>query len=267
MLTLDVNIATHRREGIERVAAMKLPRVEGVRYVVSWQLPDGDLPVGLLRDDVDVYRLDLPGVSRNRNNALDHSTADLCLLADDDLLYTPQQLKEVIATFERNPDTVLAAFRYDPPGRKPYPDTVTDISRGFPKSHGGVTTIELAFRRRIVVGAGVRFCELAGPGAPVLQAAEDELFLEAVKRKRLRCVYYPFTVCRHCGGMPTGARPLSAGAVKAGGAVIAVTHPWTAALRIPLWAWRRWRRGQFPLLPGIAHLTHGAIYAWLHRLP
>ncbi|MDE6489849.1 MAG: glycosyltransferase [Muribaculaceae bacterium] len=262
-----MNIATFRRDGIRRVAMMNLPRVDGVRYVVSWQLPDGDVPDQLLRDDVKVFRLSLPGVSRNRNNALDCSTADLCLLADDDLLYTPEQLKEVIATFERDPETVLAAFRYDPPSRKPYPATVTDISRGFPKNHGGVTTIEMAFRRRPVVDAGVRFCELAGPGAPVLQAAEDELFLESVRRKGLRCVYYPFTVCRHCGGLPTGARRLTAGVVKAGGAVIAVTHPWTAALRIPLWAWRRWRRGQFPLLSGMLHLTHGALYALIHRLP
>lgn len=129
-------------------------------------------------------------------------------LADDDLRYTSAQLREVIDIFGRDPDTVLAAFRYDPPGRKPYPDTVTDISRGFPKTHGGVTTIEMAFRRRAVVDAGVRFCELAGPGAPVLQAAEDELFLEAVRRRRLRCVYYPFTVCRHCGGTPTRCAPI-----------------------------------------------------------
>lgn len=49
MLTLDVNIVTHRRAGIERVAAMELPRVDGVRYVVSWAVARRRLPAALMQ--------------------------------------------------------------------------------------------------------------------------------------------------------------------------------------------------------------------------
>ena len=40
-MTLDVMIVTIGADGIKRVAAMNLPEVEEVRYIVSWQMPDG----------------------------------------------------------------------------------------------------------------------------------------------------------------------------------------------------------------------------------
>ncbi len=115
-MTLDVLISTMGYDGIKRVVAMNLPRVDNVKYIVSWQLPGDDfpgvIPQELMREDVNVYQLNSRGISLNRNNAIDNSTADICLTADDDLKYTPEQLKSVIATFENNPDVDIATFKY-----------------------------------------------------------------------------------------------------------------------------------------------------------
>ena len=114
MLTLDLIIATHSAAGIERVAAMVLPPVEGVRYVVSWQNSgDTALPDALKRDDIEVHRTDTVGLSSNRNNALDYSTGDIRLIVDDDLVFTAGQLRSVISTFESHPELDVALFRYD----------------------------------------------------------------------------------------------------------------------------------------------------------
>ena len=93
MLTLDVLIATHTPEGILRVADMNLPVVEGVRYIVSWQdHRDAEIPPALdARNDVTVDRFGQRGVSFNRNNAIELSTADVYLVADDDLRYSSSQ--------------------------------------------------------------------------------------------------------------------------------------------------------------------------------
>ena len=99
-IKLEVLISTLGRDGIERVAKMVLPRVDGVRYLVSWQKPDGDIPQSLVRPDMSVYRTSSMGISSNRNDAFDASTARLLLIADDDLIYTEEGLQSVIATME-----------------------------------------------------------------------------------------------------------------------------------------------------------------------
>lgn len=112
MTTLDILICT-LNEGINKVASVLLPQQEGVRYVVSWQ-QDGyqcDIPLALLRSDVTVVTLPGRGLSRNRNNAIAHSTADICLIADDDVAYTPDAFRAVIDTFEGNPHLDVATFR------------------------------------------------------------------------------------------------------------------------------------------------------------
>ena len=87
MLTLDIAIVTHRPEGIARVAAMNLPVIDGVRYVVSWQShEEAPVPESLVRDDVEIHRFDGRGISLNRNHAYDHCRADIVLNADDDLI-------------------------------------------------------------------------------------------------------------------------------------------------------------------------------------
>ena len=47
-MTLDVLICTCGRDGIERVAQMKLPQTDGVAYVVSWQLTDDEFDAAIL---------------------------------------------------------------------------------------------------------------------------------------------------------------------------------------------------------------------------
>ncbi len=74
--TLDLLVATHRPEGILRVAQMVLPPIAGVRYVVSWQNHhDAPEPEVLKRPDVTILRFDGVGLSANRNNALANCTA------------------------------------------------------------------------------------------------------------------------------------------------------------------------------------------------
>lgn len=52
-MKLDVAISTYQPQGLQRVADMNLPQVEGVRYVVSWQQHGGArIPEQLLRNDV-----------------------------------------------------------------------------------------------------------------------------------------------------------------------------------------------------------------------
>lgn len=257
-------IATHRREGIERVVAMELPRVEGVEYVVSWQAHDNQpLPAALeSRGDVRVVRYDGSTLSGNRNMALDSSLGDICLVADDDLRYTTAQLRAVVDTFVTHLEVDMALFRYEGTGKR-YPEVETDLEPVpgffFP------TNFEMAFRRQVGAERGLRFNPLFGPGAPYLTAGEDDMLFRRAHACGLRRRFFPVTITRH-DGPTTGQRPVTdPGVMRTTGALIHLDHPATSWLRIPLNAWRVKRAGRCCLLNALLWMAQGAVYAVSHR--
>lgn len=235
---LEVLICAYGADGIRRVAEAAHPAVEGVRYLVSWQMPDGpaDIPVELSRPDFSVHRSNTRGLSLNRNLALGLSSAPLLLIADDDLIYTRQSLEDVIRAFERNPDADLLAFRYGDAGggsRKPYPAVATDL-RSMPRGWYP-SSVELALRAKRVRGH-FRFNENFGSGREFF-CGEEELFLHDILKAGLKGRFVPLTVCRHPGPTTQGrVEPLALAKVK--GAVFVRLHPASWPLRMLLHAAR-----------------------------
>ena len=265
-LTLDVLIATHSPEGLRRVESMNLPRVGGVRYIVSWQA-HGDTPVpGYFdgRDDILIYRLDTPGVSNNRNNAIAKSSADIMLMADDDLIYTPSRLIAVVRAFEERPGMEMASFMYEGEDAKPYPAhecSLHKLPKGFFQ-----TTFEIAVRRDSRAGR-LRFSSDFGPGAQHWSVGEDTIFLLTARRMGIEARFIPTVICRH-NGPTTGLRAMTdPAALRGTGACLALEYPVTAPLRIPLKAWRGWRAGRMRLIPALWHMTAGALRATFRYTP
>lgn len=253
---MDVAIATWQPQGIRRVEAMDLPRVPGVRYVVSWQMPGPDpvIPDSLAcRDDVAVCILDRPGVSLNRNNACNHCTAEIILNSDDDLVYTADGLQAVIDTFDSNPDLDLACFRYNGAPDK-YPADACDLSHRLPKGFF-VATFEMAFRRRVL--DIVCFDPDFGPGAPIFQSGEDTKFLYDAIKAGFHCRFFPITICTH-DHPSTGDKPMSKGVAMAEGKLIRLQYPGSWILRTPLKAWRNKKKGG-SFFPALYNLFRGAL--------
>lgn len=204
---VDVLISAYRNEGLERLSEMELPQVPGVRYVVGWQNPpgekSGEIPASLRRHDVVIRRHESRGVARNRNFTLSHAVADYCLISDDDVSHTAEQLRAVAETFDRNPDTDVALFRLEP-AEKEYPDFEFDLNR--PPEGYFISECEIAFRRRRIIEAGISFNELFGQNAPVLGAGEGDIFLYQAMHDGMTCRYYPLTAGIHTGGPTTGIR-------------------------------------------------------------
>ena len=260
-MTLDVMIATFGSDGIARVGLMKLPRLDGVRYLVSWQTScQGPVPLSLLRDDVTVLRHDDSGLSRNRNYALAHSTADICLVADDDLVYNESGLVAVKRAFEAVPDTDVALFRISGDGGvKWYPDTAYHIERRMRRGHY-VSEVELAFRRKSVQGV-IMFNELMGIGAPAIGSGEGDMFLYTALCHGMSCRYFPVTIAYH-PGVSTGHRRVdTSGAVMGQGAMIYMYHRHTWPLRCAVNAVRAWLRGRSSFWTALSGMKNGALYA------
>lgn len=239
-MKLDVAIATFRPEGIGRVCAMQLPQVEGVRYVVSWQEHGGaTLPQELMRSDMKIVRFSGKGLAANRNNALDHCSAEIVLIADDDLVYTPQQLRSVIRTMDANPLVDIASFQYSG-DHKTYPADEAPITRKIPKGLT-FTSFEVAIRQRCL--NRLHYDERFGLNGTLYTIGEDDKLLLDAVRLGLNCRYFPITITSHTGPT-TGFRPVTNPRTAQGmGYLIRGWYPASWPLRVPLKAYRLHKAG------------------------
>lgn len=257
-LTLDVAISTYMPSGIQRVAAMNLPRVEGVRYIVSWQEHQNEpIPQEIAeRSDIEVYRFDNRGLSLNRNNAISKCKGDIILFADDDVKYTAHGLNFVRHTFEQNPHVDVATFKSTDNLERNYPQTITVLEKKLPKGYYACS-IEIALRR--ATAGSLRCHPELGLGAPKLQSGEDELLLHTAIKRGLHCYFFPEIICNHPA--PSTGRNPSAASLRGAGCLIALLYPSTYALRLPLKAWRVSHTSDISFMKSLLYLCQGSICA------
>lgn len=263
-MTLEILISTID-EGIYNIPAMLLEPHDGIGYLVSWQHNEGKEtapPEELKRDDVKVVELAGRGLSRNRNNCLRHATADLCLIADDDCQYTPQQLQAVIDTFEQHPEVDIAAFKYTSMNReKKYPSQSIDLAT--PPRGYYVSSIEIAFKRESLQGK-LWFNELFGIGAPLSCGEEEVLVLSAV-RHGLKCQFFPIDIVRHDNVTSSFSGVEKSGMLMARGAYTYLAHPKSFMARILLGGYRLKKRYGVGMRHGVKNMLAGVRYFKQHR--
>lgn len=260
---LSVTISTWQPTGLDRVIAMQLPEVENVEYIVSWQKHENrDIPDFLKRrDDLKVVKCDLTGLSNNRNNAIKHASGEICLIADDDIIYSRASLINIIKTFQSQPDLDLAVFKYSGQNHdKSYPLATCSIPP-IPR-HFNPCSIEMAFRRKTAtLDRALYFNAEFGLGAPTFKSGEDDMiFLRAI-RLGLKCMFFPIEITEH-RGLATGRKTITdPGILLANGAVIALTHPVTFLPRIFVNAWRIKKQQRSTFWSALIEMTKGAFRA------
>lgn len=257
---LDVLICSYGADGLRRIADGAHPAVEGVRYIVSWQIPadsedvSPDIPKELERSDFEIHKIDSKGLSKNRNHALTKGTAPVCLIADDDVDYFEDGLIALMDVFDRHPEIGVASFMYEGNDDKCYPDKPVNLDkrpRGFYTS-----SIEMAFRRETVEKTGVKFDENFGLGAR-FGSGEEDLWLHSLLKNGVNGRFFPILIARH-EGLSTGRREANNPEyVKTKGAVLRKIHPATWPLRMLTHAWRN-HRSAASSIP-----THRYIFNWL----
>lgn len=234
-MTLDVAISTYRPEGIKRVEKMLPQPQEGVRYVVSWQEhEDTPIPESLMiRDDVDVYRLELKGLSNNRNNAINHCKGDIILVADDDLVYYPGFAEKIKEAYQRYPTMDLATFKFDYLNKKIYPPKDCKLKLPFPKNYY-LSSVELTFRREKL--KDLKFKKELGLGNKWLGCGEDEFFLIEAIKEGYDCRFVNETIGIH--PLESTGDKVCPGILRGQGYVIRKIYPYSGILRIALKAKR-----------------------------
>jgi len=129
------------------------------------------------------------GLSRSRNTAIINSTAEICILADDDLIYREGYSEIVNRYFIENPTVDIITFQVEGiDGKfKDYPKESKNL--GYLGSMK-ISSVEVAFRRKSIIKAGVLFNEQFGSGSDYLMG-EENIFLFDCLKKGLKIKYIP----------------------------------------------------------------------------
>lgn len=128
------------------------------------------------------------GVGLNRNNALMRADADICLFADDDMIYEDDYVETVERAFSENPnaDVVVFNLKEKVPTRK----LITKKSKVGYLNYLRYGTARVAIRLNSVKKHGIYFNQCFGGGTQHCHG-EDNLFLNSCLKNGLKIIAVP----------------------------------------------------------------------------
>ncbi len=136
------------------------------------------------------------GLSKSRNLAIENAIGDICLLADDDVVYIEGFEKPIIEGYRHLEDADIITFKTLTTENKPfskYPKRTSQL-KSFSKY---VLSIEISFRRLSIVNRVIRYDEFFGLGA-IFQDSENYLFLLGLqKQTNLKLYFIPEFIVMH----------------------------------------------------------------------
>lgn len=130
---------------------------------------------------------DTRGVGINRNLTLMYAKGDICLFADDDVVYDDNYQETVINFFRKHPNVGVAVFNLQSmnPSRPEY--IIKHNHRVRMHNCLRYGAFRIAVRRECLVHNNIWFSRLFGGGA-VYRAGEDNLFITDCIKKGICCM-------------------------------------------------------------------------------
>ncbi len=140
---------------------------------------------------ISMYSFDERGVGLSRNSALMRARADICVIADDDVVYCDDYEKIVLDAFEDNPKADVIIFNLPTlnNNRKDYSNIKTHARVNF-TNFMRYGACRIAFKRESVARANVYFSLLFGGGARY-GCGEDTIFIADCLKKGLKIYLNP----------------------------------------------------------------------------
>lgn len=131
------------------------------------------------------------GVGLNRNNALMRADADICLFADDDMVYEDNYAETILKAFSENPkaDVIVFNLREKVATRK----IITKKETVGYLNYLRYGTARVAVRLHSIKKHGIYFNQCFGGGTEYCHG-EDNLFLHACLKSGLKIVAVPLHI-------------------------------------------------------------------------
>ena len=142
---------------------------------------------------VTFYSFSERGVGLNRNNTLMRSNADICIFADDDMIFYDDYEKTIQKAFDENPDADVLCLNIDDEPK------IRPVNKGVHRvrwyNYGRYGAARIAIRREPIIKNGV-FFNLSFGGGTTYSQGEDTLFLFECIQKGLHVYAVPVTIAK-----------------------------------------------------------------------
>jgi len=122
------------------------------------------------------------GIGLSRNIALMRSTADICLFADDDVVYVDNYEKIIINAFLKKPEADMIIFNVPCSNEDRNPKKIINEKKLHLHNAMSFGTYRIAIRRNGALKNGIYFSLMFGGGAKY-SAGEDSLFISDFFKK------------------------------------------------------------------------------------
>jgi len=141
------------------------------------------------------------GVGVSRNTAIMHSSADILLFADQDIVYENEYAEKIVDEFEKHLEADMILFNIQVgEERKTYENTEWKKVHWY--NCGRYGAVSFAIRREKLLEARVMFSQLFGGGAKY-SAGEDSLFLKDLMDRGIKVYASPIVIGREVEGEST----------------------------------------------------------------
>ena len=128
------------------------------------------------------------GLSKSRNLAINNSESDICIFADNDVVYESNYIDTILKAYKKYPDASVIAFTV----------SSTNIDRPSNRLNTGrvnrimsmkISSVQISFKRSIIEEYQLYLNENFGAGSGTFSNGEENIFLYNAIKKGLK-VYY-----------------------------------------------------------------------------
>lgn len=134
-----------------------------------------------------VINMNEKGLSKSRNKAINESTAEIILFADDDVRYHDDYEQLIEKSFEKNKNADIICFYVRSLNKKRKTKRVITKKVGYIKSMR-ITSFEICCRRKSIIENNIKFNENFGSGTKY-NRGEEQIFLFEAIRKGLKIIF------------------------------------------------------------------------------
>lgn len=127
------------------------------------------------------------GLSKSRNTAIDKSTGDIILLADDDVIYNENYEKIIYEAYKKYEDADIICFFVESRNPKRKIKRLSTGKIGFIKSMK-IVSFEISFRKKSIINNKLKFDERFGAGTE-LNRGEEQIFLYSALKKGMKIIF------------------------------------------------------------------------------
>jgi len=144
------------------------------------------------RNKIRMFSTTTRGLSCSRNMAIRNSTADICLVADDDEYFLSGYEEKIINSFKRIPQADVIAFKIERlnGNKKKYPNKIKKLTSWDCLK---VASVEIAFKREKILEKKIQFDENVGSGVSKA-GGEENIFLHNCIKNNLSIYFVPETI-------------------------------------------------------------------------